>query len=124
MLRRGVKEYDRFLISKHIKSQVNRGSPKFMVDDGSVGPVRGVTASGFRPTLLEQAVRALLHTLQFAVAYIVMLYGQPNPILLFRSGPSLIPSSLAMYYNGYIIICILIGAYVGSFIFHWQPLGG
>ena len=31
---------------------------------------------------------------------------------------------LAMYYNGYIIICIFIGAYLGSFIFHWEPLGG
>ncbi len=29
-----------------------------------------------------------------------------------------------MYYNGYIIICIFIGAYIGSFIFHWEPLGG
>lgn len=27
-----------------------------------------------------------------------------------------------MYYNGYIIICIFIGAYLGSFIFHWEPL--
>ena len=29
-----------------------------------------------------------------------------------------------MYYNGYIIICIFIGAYLGSFVFHWEPLGG
>ncbi len=29
-----------------------------------------------------------------------------------------------MYYNGYIIICIFLGAYVGSFVFHWEPLGG
>lgn len=27
-----------------------------------------------------------------------------------------------MYYNGYIIICIFIGAYLGSFVFHWEPL--
>lgn len=27
-----------------------------------------------------------------------------------------------MYYNGYIIICIFIGAYLGSFIFHWEYL--
>ncbi|KAG7140817.1 Copper transport protein ctr4 like [Verticillium longisporum] len=40
----------------------------------------------------------------FAVAYFVML--------------------LAMYYNGYIIICIFIGAYLGSFIFHWEKIGG
>ena len=30
---------------------------------------------------------------------------------------------LAMYYNGYIIICIFIGAYLGSFIFQWETLG-
>jgi solute carrier family 31 (copper transporter), member 1 len=30
--------------------------------------------------------------------------------------------SLAMYYNGYIIICIFIGAYIGSFIFQWERL--
>lgn len=33
-------------------------------------------------------------------------------------------NSLAMYYNGYIIICIFIGAYIGSFIFQWETLGG
>ncbi|CAJ2502432.1 Uu.00g098260.m01.CDS01 [Anthostomella pinea] len=57
---------------------------------------------GFRPNLLEQVIRALLHTLQFALAYFVML--------------------LAMYYNGYIIISIFIGAYLGAFLFHWEIL--
>lgn len=57
-----------------------------------------------RPTLIEQTVRALLHMLQFAVAYFVML--------------------LAMYFNGYIIICIFIGAFLGSFIFSWEYIGG
>ncbi|KAL4910915.1 Ctr copper transporter [Aspergillus multicolor] len=57
-----------------------------------------------RPSLIEQIVRALLHMLQFAVAYFVML--------------------LAMYFNGYIIICIFIGAFLGSFIFSWEYIGG
>ncbi|KAL4930004.1 high-affinity Cu transporter CTR3 [Aspergillus undulatus] len=57
-----------------------------------------------RPNIVEQFVRALLHMLQFAVAYFVML--------------------LAMYFNGYIIICIFIGAFLGSFIFSWEYLGG
>lgn len=61
------------------------------------------TDSGLiRPTLFEQLVRAALHMLQFAVAYFVML--------------------LAMYFNGYIIICIFIGAFLGAFIFSWEPL--
>jgi solute carrier family 31 (copper transporter), member 1 len=29
-----------------------------------------------------------------------------------------------MYYNGYIIICIFIGAYLGAFVFHWEHIGG
>jgi len=56
----------------------------------------------YRPSPIEQVIRALLHMVQFAVAYIIML--------------------LAMYYNGYIIICIFIGAFLGSLIFSWEPL--
>jgi copper transporter 1 len=107
MLRRGVKEYDRFLVNKHLKSLtvIPIRSSKAGSDDGS--PARNcpsVVGQGYRPTILEQAIRALLHMTQFAVAYFIML--------------------LAMYYNGYIIICIFLGAYIGSFIFHWEPLGG
>lgn len=54
------------------------------------------------PTVLQQVIRALIHMLQFAVAYFIML--------------------LAMYYNGYIIICIIIGAFLGSFIFSWEGI--
>ncbi|KAI0975266.1 Ctr copper transporter [Xylaria arbuscula] len=61
-----------------------------------------VPVVSLRPSLVQQLTRALLHTLQFATAYWVML--------------------LAMYYNGYIIICILIGAFIGSFIFQWERL--
>jgi copper transporter 1 len=62
-----------------------------------------VRASNVKPTLPQQMVRALLHCLQSAVAYFIML--------------------LAMYYNGYIIICIFIGAYLGFFIFGWEKIG-
>jgi len=43
-------------------------------------PVAGAVSNKYRPTLVEQLVRALLHVMQFTVAYFVML--------------------LAMYYNG------------------------
>ena len=89
MLRRGVKEYDRFLISKHIKSQASKGFPKSMAEEGSAGSACIATANGYRPTILEQTIRALLHTLQFAVVYFVMLYGQPIP-MFFWAKPSLI----------------------------------
>ncbi|KAI0836716.1 Ctr copper transporter family-domain-containing protein [Hypoxylon sp. FL0890] len=113
LLRRTVKEYDRYLIRKHT-SNVASALPAATVakdsDDktavaGTTPINQGVAHSGsFRPTILEQAVRALLHMVQFAVAYFIML--------------------LAMYYNGYIIICIFIGAYIGAFVFHWEPLDG
>ncbi len=57
----------------------------------------------FRPNVWQQAVRALLHALQFAVAYWVML--------------------LAMYYNGFVIICIIIGSFIGAFVFQWERIG-
>ncbi|KAI1761289.1 Ctr copper transporter family-domain-containing protein [Hypoxylon sp. FL1150] len=111
LLRRGAKEYDNFLVRKNAL-------------DGFVAPVRASEASedggsssktgpqattdsvshaGYRPKMYEQAIRALLHTAQFVVAYFLML--------------------LAMYYNGYFIICIFLGAFLGSFIFQWEKLG-
>jgi len=33
------------------------------------------------------------------------------------------PVRLAMYYNGYIIICIFIGAYLGALVFQWETIG-
>ncbi|KKY19691.1 putative ctr copper transporter family protein [Diplodia seriata] len=48
----------------------------------------------------QQLVRSALFMVQFAVGYFVML--------------------LAMYYNGYIIICIFIGAFLGAAIFQWD----
>lgn len=62
-----------------------------------------VCAPAFRPSVLQQIARSILYVLQFGVGYFVML--------------------LAMYYNGYFIICILIGAFIGSFIFNWETIG-
>ena len=121
-LRRLGKEYDQYLL-RNFRSQLPamistssyaRDGPTDteITDAGhsngsdSSKLVGGRTSVGgsnsFRPNLLQQAIRALLHMLQFAVAYFIML--------------------LAMYYNGYIIICIFIGAYIGYFIFGWQTV--
>ncbi|KAF2462090.1 Ctr copper transporter family-domain-containing protein [Lineolata rhizophorae] len=118
LLRRLGKEYDRFIIHQHMAKYPSAAAPCGGVSrastDGSgngpkdptaeVGPsaARMPTPKAFRPNLLQQIIRALLHMLQFAVAYFVML--------------------LAMYYNGYIIICIFIGAFLGSFVFSWQSI--
>jgi len=56
----------------------------------------------FRPTTWNQIYRAMLHTTIFAIGYILML--------------------LAMYYNGFVIISIFMGAYLGSFFFSWEVL--
>ncbi|KAI3398028.1 hypothetical protein diail_9891 [Diaporthe ilicicola] len=135
LLRRMVKEYDALLVRKHSttttttttnnNNNINDSSiyvgtagarrPKGLTAEGGeevtshdlhVLPVGGAVQPGggrFRPTVPEQAVRALLHMCQFAVAYFVML--------------------LAMYYNGYMIICIFIGAFLGSFVFHYEWMG-
>ncbi|KAF2397661.1 Ctr-domain-containing protein [Trichodelitschia bisporula] len=100
LLRRAGKEYDRVLVRGYRAAQAGRDAASSEGSSGSKtgGPVRVVG----RPTVGQQAIRALLHMLQFAVAYFVML--------------------LAMYYNGYIIICIFIGAYLGFFVFGWEAV--
>lgn len=57
----------------------------------------------FRPSFAQQLVRALLYTLQFALGYWILL--------------------LATYYNGYVIISIIGGAFIGSFLFQWEEIG-
>ncbi|KAK2611448.1 hypothetical protein N8I77_004786 [Diaporthe amygdali] len=121
LLRRMVKEYDALLVRKHSndvnnstyvaaavagraqQSPTGSSGSKDRHDLYDVQPVSAVRSARFRPTVLEQAVRALLHMCQFSVAYFVML--------------------LAMYYNGFIIICIFIGAFLGSFVFHYEWMG-
>ncbi|RYO84324.1 hypothetical protein DL766_008896 [Monosporascus sp. MC13-8B] len=110
-LRRLVKEYDRYLIRKHTAGTAIAASPNNSKGSSEEGHASTATVlapcatplQGTRPNVFEQALRALLHMVQFAVAYFIML--------------------LAMYYNGYIIICIFIGAYLGAFIFQWEMLG-
>jgi copper transporter 1 len=111
-LRRAGKEYDRFIVAQHLKTislASDVASAASSNVDHSKKPATTatvahtpVTPQRFRPSILQQMIRALLHMLQFAVAYFVML--------------------LAMYYNGYIIICIFIGAFLGYFIFGYESL--
>jgi len=136
-LRRLGKEYDRYLASRHTRSQqqISSQDRDSVAPEGPLGDcmnsanskhnqeehTRAVTtrwASDHsadpwdnnplfirrrRPNVKQQFIRAILHMLQFGVAYFIML--------------------LAMYYNGYIIICILIGAFLGAFIFNWDAIG-
>ncbi|KAL8888059.1 MAG: hypothetical protein Q9215_004439 [Flavoplaca cf. flavocitrina] len=128
-LRRLQREYDAYLVKQHrarnaqIHSSVHEKGPDtgHLTDieangmgktDGnhvqvtSKSPESGSMASlkpqRLVPTIFQQAIRALIHMLQFSVAYFIML--------------------LAMYYNGYIIISIIIGSYLGAFIFSWEGI--
>ncbi len=111
-MRRLSKEYDRYILRQFRRQ---RGSPLALSSGSGVKGSRTDSQDGdevmvservverrFRPSVVQQLVRALLHMVQFGVAYFVML--------------------LVMYYNGYIIVCILIGAFIGSFVFGWESL--
>lgn len=96
--RRLGKEYDA-LIVRQFKRNLNARAAAF----------RGLPSSNeaseppfatFRATPLQQLVRSALHAVVFGLAYIVML--------------------LAMYYNGYVIISIIVGAGIGKFLCDWM----
>lgn len=53
--------------------------------------------TAFKPSVLQQMIRSFIHVVVVAAGYLVML--------------------LVMDYNGFIILCVVIGAYLGFFIF-------
>ena len=99
VLRRVGKEYDRFLVA-----QFQRQSTRRISESSSEGmPCTTMpTYQNFRYTPLQQLARSVIHMATFAVAYFIML--------------------LAMYFNGYIIISIFIGALIGKFICDWETV--
>lgn len=103
-LRRLGKEYDTLIqrqFQRHVAA-LARATTQAASDNGSGGDVpasepRTVT---FRASPLQQVIRAIIHAATFGLAYIIML--------------------LAMYFNGFIIISILIGAGLGKFLCDWM----
>ena len=72
-----------------------------------------------RMTLLkQQLVRAAIHTLQFGVAYIIMLIAMSFNGEFPRSAID----KLILILIGYLIICILIGAFLGSLAFSFDQI--
>lgn len=96
--RRLGKEYDT-LIVRQFKRNLNARAALFRgqnnLNESSEPPF-----ATFRATPLQQLIRSALHAVVFGLAYIVML--------------------LAMYYNGYIIISIILGAGIGKFLCDWM----
>ena len=117
-IRRVQREWDAYVLGRqswHLSSPTVRqasSSSSGSDDEGGKTPnartsavkIEGESGEGKERVggalLFAQTIRAFIYTCQFAVAYIVML--------------------LAMYYNGYIIICIFIGAFLGHFTFGWD----
>jgi copper transporter 1 len=74
-LRRAGKEYDRYLIrSRASKFAAAAADLDHNSDtDRKISSPCAAPTPSFRPNVLQQATRALLHMVQFAVAYFIML---------------------------------------------------
>ncbi|KAL2421263.1 High-affinity copper transporter ctrC [Exophiala dermatitidis] len=107
LLRRLSREYDVFIL-RQFQRNIAAASPDYKRPNCADSCRPGPQYATFRPTPLQQLVRSALHAATFGVAYIVML--------------------LAMYYNGYIIISIFLGAFLGKFLCDWTvhhvPIAG
>jgi solute carrier family 31 (copper transporter), member 1 len=105
-LRRMAKAYDNHLHRQHQLADPGQNGieSKGLLPSRSSGEATLAISNQqpFRPNVKQQAARATLHMLQFAVAYFVML--------------------LAMYYNGFILVSICIGAWFGWFVFSWKSV--
>ncbi|OTA99434.1 hypothetical protein M426DRAFT_16458 [Hypoxylon sp. CI-4A] len=100
-LRRLGKEYDGFILrqfQQHVAAltAASKGEDSCCSETPDPGP-QVVT---FRATPLQQLIRSVIHAMAFGVAYILML--------------------IAMAFNGYIIISIIVGAGVGKFLCDWM----
>ncbi|KAJ4420389.1 hypothetical protein N0V82_004378 [Gnomoniopsis sp. IMI 355080] len=110
-LRRLGKEYDEW-ISRGFQARAATVQPSSASDTMLKGSTKQATTATvtsvglssrtiiFRASPLQQVTRSILHAVTLGVAYIVML--------------------LVMSYNGYVIICVLIGGGLGKFFCDWM----
>jgi copper transporter 1 len=101
-IRRCQREYDRTIVRQSTR-------PRLVDEAESTSSSKGLASAlvfaGTGPakiTVMQQAVRSGFYMVQFALAYLIML--------------------LAMYYNGYLIISIFLGAFLGHFIWAWDNI--
>ncbi|KAF2713432.1 Ctr copper transporter, partial [Pleomassaria siparia CBS 279.74] len=100
-MRRLGKEHDAYLLRQFQRNLHSRNVAPDASDDCCSSPViLEPQYAIFRATPLQQLIRAMIHGVTLGLAYIVML--------------------LAMYYNGYIIISIILGAILGKFLCDWM----
>lgn len=99
LLRRISKEHDAYLHRKFARHlRITQSQLSAAEAFGQAASLPGYAT--YRASPLQQLVRAVIHGVTLGVAYIVML--------------------LAMHYNGYVIISIIIGAAVGKFLCDWM----
>ncbi|KAN0063707.1 copper transporter complex subunit Ctr4 [Thecaphora frezii] len=131
-VRRWGREYDRYIFEQAEKRKRERRRMRKLVDQALVeettsgeqrppvaeridrvffglpksqtGRANRLGPAKFRPTTMQQAVRSLIYGIQFTGAYLVML--------------------MAMTYNGYILIAIVLGGMFGHFFSTWDTVGG
>lgn len=110
-LRRLGKEYDDWILrgfqtrataldSPSVSEPMLQGSAKVAAINTVTGAGRITRTVVFRASPLQQVIRSILHAVSLGVAYIVML--------------------LVMSYNGYVIVCVLIGGGLGKFFCDWM----
>ncbi|KAL4932493.1 copper transporter family protein [Aspergillus undulatus] len=93
-LRRISKDYE-----ESLQRQFTRHAMSTLDDPSSLSCNTPTNIMTYRASPLQQIIRAVLHVAQFGTAYITML--------------------IAMHYNGYMIISIFIGAFLGKLFFDW-----
>ncbi|KAM0078292.1 Copper Transporter integral membrane protein that functions in high affinity copper transport [Fusarium odoratissimum] len=96
--RRMGKEYDA-LLQRGFQRQATTHSVSLAAAGCTGAVVPTSQRLTYRASPLQQFIRAFIHAATFAGAYIIML--------------------LAMYFNGYVIISIFIGAGLGKFFCDW-----
>ncbi|PFH62805.1 hypothetical protein XA68_11817 [Ophiocordyceps unilateralis] len=105
LIRRLVKEYDRHLLRQHLAHFPPMAEHNKTVSERNKEAATSATAvspSSFRPTVYQQAARAFLQLMLITCAWTLML--------------------LVMYFNVYLILSILLGFYVGAFVFQWEKM--
>ncbi|KAI1746100.1 ctr copper transporter [Xylaria scruposa] len=100
-VRRVGKEYDQFILRQfqhHMDAQA--AMAKSQKDCCSEESKTDRHIVMFRASPIQQAIRSFIHAVAFGIAYILML--------------------IAMAFNGYVIIVIIIGAGFGKFVCDWM----
>ncbi|KAI0403995.1 ctr copper transporter [Xylaria palmicola] len=102
-VRRVGKEYDGFILRQFQQHADAQAAMARLEDDCcSAGLRAGSETAIFRATPMQQLIRSFIHAVAFGIAYILML--------------------IAMAFNGYVIIVIIIGAGFGKFLCDWMTM--